>query len=123
LIYTHMHTEPLWYLIGITILLQVGIFSRMISASALMSGLPAAADRGSYMSITSSLQQVAGGIAAVVAGHIVIELPSGVLMHFDTVGYVLVVTTLISLSLIYLIDRKLNGPPKPTTAGAQPAPL
>ena len=123
LIYTHMGIEPLWYLIAITILLQVGIFSRMISASALMSGLPAPADRGSYMAITSSLQQLAGGVAAIVAGHIVSELPSGALVHFDMLGYVLVATTLITLSLVFLIDRMLNGTRKPSATGAQPTPL
>ena len=118
-IYTHMQVEPLWYLVGITVLLQIGIFSRIISSSALLSGVPAPADRGSYMSITSSLQQVAGGIAAVVAGQIVVEMPSGALLHFDTLGYVLVVTTLISLALVYLIDRRLTRAAKPAAGVAE----
>jgi drug/metabolite transporter (DMT)-like permease len=71
------------------------------------------------MSITSSLQQVAGGIAAVVAGQIVVEMPSGALLHFDTLGYVLVVTTLISLALVYLIDRRLTRAAKPAAGVAE----
>ncbi|MGB6308570.1 MAG: MFS transporter [Steroidobacteraceae bacterium] len=109
IIYTHLHVTPLWLLVMITVLLQIGIFSRMISASALMSALPRAADRGSYMSISSSLQQVSGGFAAVVAGLIVVQSPAGPLLHFDTLGYVLVCTTLITLSLMYLIDRRIRG--------------
>ena len=108
-IYTHLHFNPLWVLVAITVLLQIGIFSRMISASALMSALPAPADRGSYMSISSSLQQVSGGVAAVVAGLIVVQTPEGTLLHFDTLGYVLVCTTLVSLTLMYLINRRING--------------
>jgi len=108
-IYTHLHFIPLWVLVLVIVLLQIGIFSRMISASALMSALPKPADRGSYMSISSSLQQVSGGVAAVVAGLIVVQSPEGVLVHFDTLGYVLVCTTLISLGLMYLIDRKIRG--------------
>src|ERR1700678_3955212 len=116
-IYTHLHFIPLWALIVVIVLLQIGIFSRMISASALMSALPKPADRGSYMSISSSLQQVSGGIAAVVAGLIVVQTPAGLLAHFDTLGYVLVCTTLISLGLMYLIDRKIRGMrPAPTAA-------
>jgi hypothetical protein len=61
------------------------------------------------MSISSSLQQVSGGVAAVVAGLIVVQTPGGTLLHFDTVGYVLVCTTLISLAMMYLIDRKIGG--------------
>ena len=73
-----------------------------------MSALPEPADRGSYMSISSSLQQVAGGIASVVSGSIVSVAPGGELLHFDTLGYLLVVTTGITLTLMYLIDRKLR---------------
>lgn len=116
LIYTHMQTEPLWYLIAIMVLLQIGIFSRIISSSALMSGVPLPADRGAYMSITSSLQQVAGGVASIVAGQVVAELPSGALLHFDKLGYALVFTTLVSLGLIYLINRRLSRAAKPDVA-------
>ena len=108
LIYTHMHMSPLWLLCVVMVLLQIGIFSRIISASALMSALPQPADRGSYMSVSSSLQQVAGGAAAVIAGLIVVEAPSGELVHFDILGYVLVCTTAITLTMMYFIDRKIK---------------
>ena len=52
---------------------------------------------------------MSGGIAAVVAGLIVVQTPGGYLLHFDTLGYVLVGTTLLSLALMYLIDRKIGG--------------
>jgi predicted MFS family arabinose efflux permease len=109
LIYTHLHTTPLWMLCIVMVLLQIGIFSRIISSSALLSALPQPADRGSYMSISSSLQQVAGGVASVIAGLIVSETPDGSLLHFDVLGYLLVCTTLISLTLMYLVDRKISG--------------
>jgi predicted MFS family arabinose efflux permease len=109
LIYTHLHTTPLWLLSVIMAVMQIGIFSRIIAASALMSALPDPADRGAYMSISSSLQQIAGGIASVVAGSIVSEAPNGELLHFDVLGYVLVVTTGITLTLMYFIDRRLRG--------------
>jgi predicted MFS family arabinose efflux permease len=112
-IFTHLAITPLWSLVSVLVILQVGIFSRMISASALMSALPAPADRGAYMSISSSLQQVAGGIAAVLSGMIVFEGADGVLLHFDRVGYVLVGTTLLTLSMMYFINRKIgDGKPE-----------
>ena len=109
IIYTHLHITPFWMLVMVMVLLQIGIFSRMISSSALMSALPRPADRGSYMSISSSLQQVSGGLAAVIAGLIVSQVPGGPLLHFDTLGYILVCTTLISLALMSLINRKITG--------------
>jgi predicted MFS family arabinose efflux permease len=126
LIYTHMHTSPLWMLCVVMVLLQIGIFSRMISASALMSALPAPPDRGAYMSISSSLQQVAGGVASIIAGLIVVVAPSGQLLHFDVLGYVLVVTTAITLTLMYFIDRKIKSEsgsadiPAPSARTAEP---
>jgi predicted MFS family arabinose efflux permease len=129
LIYTHMHTSPLWMLCVVMVPLQIGIFSRIISASALMSALPAPADRGSYMSVSSSLQQVAGGIASVIAGLIVVEAPSGELLHFDVLGYVLVCTTAITLTFMYFIDRRIKAErggtvtPGPLTAAPEPVAL
>jgi predicted MFS family arabinose efflux permease len=116
-VFTHLAITPLWLLVAVLVILQIGIFSRMISASALMSALPAPADRGAYMSISSSLQQMAGGVAAVLSGSIVIEAADGFLVHFDRVGYVLVGTTLLTLSMMYLINRKI-GAGKPA---AEPA--
>jgi MFS family permease len=116
-IYTHLGKVGLAMLVFVTVLLQVGIFSRMISSSALTSALPAPGDRGSYMSISSSLQQAAGGIAALIAGKIVVQTDAGELLHFDTLGYLLICTTLISLTLMYFIDRRVRG------AGSAAAPV
>jgi predicted MFS family arabinose efflux permease len=110
LIYTHLHDIALWVLVAVMVLLQIGIFSRMIPSSALMSALPAPADRGAYMSISSSLQQMSGGLAAVISGLIVVQAPEGRLLHFDTVGYVLVCTTLVSLGLMRLVSRRIGVP-------------
>jgi predicted MFS family arabinose efflux permease len=109
LIYTHLHATPLWMLCVVMVLMQIGIFSRIISSSALLSALPRAADRGSYMSISSSLQQVAGGVASVIAGLIVVAAPSGELLHFDVLGYLLVCSTLVSLALMFRVGRKIEG--------------
>lgn len=118
IIYTHLRPSPMWVLILVLAVLQIGIFSRVISASALMSALPEPADRGAYMSISSSLQQVAGGVAAVASGMIVVQQANGALVHFDVVGYVLVCTTLITLTMMYFINRKIGG----ARPGAAPRP-
>ncbi len=126
LVFTHLAPSPLWLIAMVLALLQIGIFSRMISASALMSALPKPADRGAYMSISASLQQVSGGVAAVIAGLIVAQGASGLLLHFDTLGYVLVCTTLLTLGLIYRINLRIGSPgpasgPAPVLAARQGA--
>lgn len=116
-IFTHLHITPLWLLCVVMVLLQIGIFSRIISSSALLSALPQAADRGAYMSISSSLQQISGGVASVIAGAVVVEAPSGELLHFDVLGYFLVCSTLVCLTLMYVVDRRIKGQ---TAAGQAP---
>jgi predicted MFS family arabinose efflux permease len=109
LIYTHLGVTPLGLVILVNSLLFVGVSSRMISASALISAIPDPADRGSYMSISSSVQQVSGGLAAILGGLIVSETGTGALEHFDVVGYVLVGTTLVTLVMMYFISRRIEG--------------
>jgi predicted MFS family arabinose efflux permease len=109
LIYTHLGVTPLGLVILVNSLLFVGVFSRIISAQALISAIPAPADRGAYMSISSSIQQISGGFAAIVGGLIVSESASGALEHFDILGYVLVGTTLITLVMMYFISRRVEG--------------
>jgi hypothetical protein len=109
-IYTHLGITPLGVVMLVNVLLFIGVSSRMISSSALISAIPNPLDRGSYMSISASIQQFSGGIAATVAGLIVIQHPSGALERFDVLGYLLVATTLISLAMMYLISRRVEQP-------------
>src|ERR1041385_3110868 len=60
-IYCNLTPVPIWVVIIINMILFMGIMSRMVPATALNSAVPDAADRGAYMSINSSLQQMAGG--------------------------------------------------------------
>jgi predicted MFS family arabinose efflux permease len=116
LIYTNLGVTPIQIVILVNVLLFIGVSSRMISSAALISAIPSPLDRGSYMSISSSLQQISGGIAAAVAGMIVKETPSGALEHFDTVGYVLVLSTLLTLLMMYYINRRVESPAALTAA-------
>jgi predicted MFS family arabinose efflux permease len=104
-VYTHLGRTPLPIVIAINCLLFVGVTSRMISASALMSAVPEPASRGAFMSVNSSVQQFAGGIGAYVAGLIVVQTPSGVLAHYDILGYVVCAAMLIVVVMLRSIDR------------------
>jgi predicted MFS family arabinose efflux permease len=102
-IYTNLSAIPLWEVMALNILLMIGIMNRMIPSSALTSMIPDMADRGAFMSITSSLQQIAGGIGAAVAGMIVSQKSKGSpLVHYNYVAYVIVGISILS---IYLMSR------------------
>ncbi|MFZ1806196.1 MAG: MFS transporter [Cyclobacteriaceae bacterium] len=107
-IYTHFGITPLWVVISMSVIMFVGISSRMISASALMSGIPDARDRGAFMSINSSVQQISGGIAAAIAGMIVIQVDNGPLQRYDILGYVVMCTMLISIWMMYYINKDVE---------------
>jgi predicted MFS family arabinose efflux permease len=105
LIYTHLGVTPLPMVILVNVVLFIGIFSRMIPFQALMSQVPAQNQRGSFNSINASIQQLSGGLASLVAGHIVQVGADGRILHYDIAGYVVVATSLITLSLLWRIQR------------------
>ena len=83
--------------------MMAGIMSRMIPSTALITGIPAIADRGAFMSINASLQQIAGGIAAAFAGMIVVQKDKfSPLEHYNTLGYIIICISVIG---IYLLSR------------------
>jgi MFS family permease len=108
-IYTNLGVTPLHIVILVNALMFLGIFSRMIPSQALMSAIPAPESRGSFMSVSSSLQQIAGGLASVVAGHIVVQRADGMLEYFDVLGYILVGSSAICMVMIYFINRMVMG--------------
>jgi predicted MFS family arabinose efflux permease len=111
LFYTQRGLTPIWGVIAISVVMFIGISSRMISASALLSAVPDPRHRGSFMSVNSSIQQISGGIAAAVAGHIVVQTAQGPLQHFDRLGYVVVGAVLITVGMMAGIHRTVAGKP------------
>jgi len=105
IIYTNLSPIPLWEVIVINMFLFMGIMSRMIPATTLMTSIPEMKDRGAFMSINASLQQIAGGIAAVCAGLIVSQpSKSSPLQHYDTLGYVVSIVIVGCAILIYRVS-------------------
>ncbi len=106
--YTNLGQNPIWVVVAINTALWVGISSRMISSSALISGVPEMKDRGAYMGINSSIQQVSGGVASFVSGLIVYQpTKTAPLQHFNTVGYVTMGSMAITMMLMYFINRRV----------------
>jgi predicted MFS family arabinose efflux permease len=110
--YTHMGITPLIGVILINVVMFVGVFSRMIPSQTLMSAIPTPANRGAFMSVSSSLQQIAGGFASVLAGLIVIVGPGGELHRFEVVGYVVLGTALVTLFMMWRIHRSIPNAPQ-----------
>lgn len=108
LVYTHLGITPLWELIALNVVLFIGISSRMIASSALLSAVPDAKDRGAFMSVNASTQQLAGGLGALIAGVIVIQSTSGKLVRYDVLGYVVIGAMLLATLMLYFLNLRVQ---------------
>jgi predicted MFS family arabinose efflux permease len=103
LVYVHLGHNSLFVLILVNIFMMGGIMARMVPSQALTTSVPEPKDRGAFMSINASLQQMAGGIAAIIGGKIVLQANEHApLERFDTLGYVVITVIFIN---IYLTRR------------------
>ena len=109
LIYTHLGPISVAALIAINAIMFVGIFSRLIPFQALAASVPVLTQRGSFNAISASIQQLSGGVASVLAGHIVAQGTGGKLLHFEVVGYVVVGTSLVAVALLWNLQKGLNA--------------
>ncbi len=108
-IYTRLTVVPFWIVMALNVAMMMGIMSRMVPAMALASALPEMKDRGAFMSVNSSLQQIAGGIAAGIGGMIVVQQNRfSPLEHYDTLGFVIVGLTLVCIFLIYRVSQLIK---------------
>lgn len=111
--YTRLGITPLWMCIVLNVVLFIGINARMISSSTLISAIPNPADRGAFMSVNSSIQQISGGIAATLAGLIVTTDAQGRLLRYDILGYVVIASMIAAAFFIFRLDQfvkqKLQG--------------
>ena len=107
--YTHLSVTPLWAVMLFNVAMMMGIMSRMIPSGALTTGIPDLKDRGAFMSINSSLQQIAGGVAAAIAGHIVYQKDkNSPLEHYTTLGYVIVGISCVGILLMYRVSLMIK---------------
>ncbi len=104
-IYTNLGVTPFWVVVLINTLLFTGIMSRAIPATTLLTAIPSPKERGAFMGLNSSIQQMSGGIASVLAGMIVVQNTDKTLSHFDTLGYIASIIIVVCLSLMYVINR------------------
>lgn len=117
LIYTNLVPVPIWLVIVINMILFMGIMSRMVPATTLNSAVPGMADRGAYMSINSSLQQMAGGVAAIFAGFVVVQqTKTSPIENFNILGYVMVGLILLCLYFVSRVSAMIKAKEKENLA-------
>ncbi len=92
--------SPLWVAIALNVPLFVSITARMIASQALISAVPGPGERGAFMAINSAIQQFSGGLAAAIAGLIVVQGADGRLERYDVLGVVVALAMLATVVLM-----------------------
>ncbi len=95
---THLPRVPFAVALVVTTAFTVLISGRAVPAMSLITSSVESARRGSFMSFTSAIQQMAAGLASLVAGLILTEsVDTGELLHYQWVGYMAVGATFVGI--------------------------
>lgn len=81
---------------------------RAVTSQAMISEVVTAEQRGSFMSINGSVQQLGSGLASLIAGAIVITEPSGKILNYNWLGYLSAAVLMSSFFLGRFLFRKLD---------------
>ncbi len=105
-IYAQLGPTAFWIVNIFNVSMMVAIMGRIVPATTLVSAIPDMQDRGAFMSINSSLQQLSGGVAAAFAGTIIVqETTTSPLKHYDTLALIASIVVFISMFLIYNVSK------------------
>ncbi|MBC7904575.1 MAG: MFS transporter [Gemmatimonadaceae bacterium] len=116
-IITHLPVIPfavVLTLFGIWFALSTG---RGLTAQAMISNTVPPAQRGSFMSFNSSVQQLGTGIASMLAGFIVVKDDAGKISHYGWLGFmsigILFVALMLARYLFAAMEKKVYLPVEP----------
>ncbi len=98
---TNLTPIPLYLALAISGLFFVCISGRMIPSNSLMTSVVLPENRGGFMSLSSSFQQIGAGIASLIAGILVYSANDGTLINYNYVGYIGIITTLIAIYISF----------------------
>jgi MFS transporter, DHA1 family, inner membrane transport protein len=97
---TNMPAIPFYYVLMVTGFWFMAANARSVSSSAIVSGVVAPEHRGSFMSLNSSIQQMCTGIAALIAGFIIVtDKSTQKITHYPWVGWL---SLLVIVACIFL---------------------
>jgi DHA1 family inner membrane transport protein len=110
LIITAMPNVPFTLVLMFFAIWFVVATGRIVTAQAMISEVVKPEQRGSFMSINGSVQQLGSGLAALCAGAIVVTEKSGKILHYNWVGYLSILVLLVSLIFGRAIFKKMDAP-------------
>jgi predicted MFS family arabinose efflux permease len=97
---TNLKPAPHYIVLLITTTFFIAFGGRFVPAVSLITSSVAPRLRGSFMSFNSSIQQLASGLSAFLSGLIIQKSAAGPLLHFDTIGIIASVATILCIFII-----------------------
>ncbi len=116
---TNLTPLPLALIAAATGTLMLTNAGRMVAAMAMVTGSVEPARRGGFMSANSAVQHISTGLAAYIGGLIIGDNPvDQPIPHFDTVGFMAVACTLVSLWVAGRVRPAAKPAARPSDIGA-----
>jgi predicted MFS family arabinose efflux permease len=104
--YAHYSETPFGLVLTTNVLMMVAIISRMVAVGALTAAIPQPQDRGAFMSLNASLQQISSGIGAMFGGLIIVQKDKyAPLEHYDTLAWVASALMILTIYFVYQVSK------------------
>ena len=94
---TNLVHMPVYYALIITTLFMILVGGRIVPATTMVTATVHPKNRGSFMSINSSVQQLSSGIASFFAGLVIVKNADGSLSHYNWIGFFALTASFLSL--------------------------
>jgi len=99
---TNLKVVPIWVAISFTTMFFVFASGRMISPNTIITAAASQANRGSFMSIKSALQQLAIGLSSLIAGQVIFIGEDETFYNYHWVG---IISILFGAASIFLVRK------------------
>jgi predicted MFS family arabinose efflux permease len=101
---TNVPRPPVWVILALAGLFFVFASGRFIPGQAIMTLAVPASRRGAFMSLTGCARDIASGVSSCLGGWVIVQTPSGRLLHYDWLGWMAVAAAIAS----YWLARRVR---------------
>jgi len=120
LVVTILPRVPLAVAAGVVGVLMLSNAGRMVAALAMVTSSVEPRRRGGFMSANSAVQHLSAGLGAAIGGKILIKSAGGSFLHYERVGIIAVLATLLSLWLAGLVRPAVAAKASKPDLGLEP---
>jgi len=115
LLVTQLVPGSLYFTLIVTTLFMSLVSGRMVPAMTVVQNAVTPSRRGAFMSVNSAIQQLSAGVATYLASKMILQ-EGNRLVHYDRVGYVAAIATVLSIGIIWRIQYRDQGQVKKEVA-------